>query len=232
MTATLETRSLTKSFGGVRAVDDVSLVIEPGQILGLIGPNGSGKTTLLNMIAGTLKPTAGAILLDGADVTGLAPHRKAGRGITRTFQTTRVMPQWTVRESLVLAGGGRRALPVSAAAERVGIDGVLDRPVGSLSSAQQRLVMVASALVAGPKVMLLDEPAVGMDVAETDHLHAVVKAIRDEHGASVIIVEHNMRFLMPLADSVVVMASGGILASGTPEAVRTNPEVISAYLGG
>lgn len=230
MTATLELRSLTKAFGGVRAVDDVSLAIETGHILGLIGPNGSGKTTLLNLIAGTLPPTGGTILLGGEDVTALAPHVKVARGIARTFQTTRVMSAWTVHESLALAGDGRSTS--IDAAKHVGIGDLLEQRVGSLSSAQQRLVMVATALASHPKVILLDEPAVGMDVEETDHLHRVVRGIRDEHGISVIVVEHNMRFLMSLADSVVVMATGRVLSTGRPDAVRNDPAVISAYLGG
>ena len=230
MTGTLEIQGLTKAFGGVRAVDDVSLTIHPGHILGLIGPNGSGKTTLLNMIAGTMKPTSGLIRLGGDDITALPPHVKVRRGVARTFQTTRVMSDWTVQESIALAGG--RGSDGVDAASHVGISELLPRRVGSLSSAQQRLVMVGCALAARPKVILLDEPAVGMDVDETDHLSAVVRGIRDEHGISVIVVEHNMRFLMSLADSVVVMASGRVLSTGRPEVVRNDPAVIAAYLGG
>ncbi|WP_137844995.1 ABC transporter ATP-binding protein [Microbacterium sp. 2FI] len=231
MTATLEVHGLTKLYGGVRAVDDVSFTVEPGHILGLIGPNGSGKTTLLNMIAGTTRPTAGSIRLAGGDVTALPPHRKSARGITRTFQTTRVMPTWTVEDSLALAAG-RGGMGVSEVATDVGIDDVLDRGVGDLSNAQQRLVMVGCALASRPAAILLDEPAVGMGVGETDHLSAVVRGIRDHHGISVIVVEHNMRFLMALADSVVVMATGSVLSAGRPEIVRNDPAVIAAYLGG
>ncbi len=230
MTATLEIHGLTKTFGGVRAVDSVSLTVEPGRILGLIGPNGSGKTTLLNMIAGTTRPASGSIRLGGDDVTSLPPHVKVARGIARTFQTTRVMAAWTVEESLALAAG--HGLDPFDAATQVGIDDVFARRVGTLSSAQQRLVMVGCALASGAKVMLLDEPAVGMDVAETDHLSSVVRSIRDQHGISLIVVEHNMRFLMSLADSVVVMATGRILCAGRPEVVRNDPAVIAAYLGG
>ncbi|MGL4254684.1 MAG: ATP-binding cassette domain-containing protein, partial [Microbacterium sp.] len=168
MTATLEIEGLTKTFGGVRAVDSVSLTVQPGRIVGLIGPNGSGKTTLLNMIAGTTRPASGSIRLAGDDVTSFPPHVKVARGITRTFQTTRVMAAWTVEESLALAAG--HGLDPFDAATQVGIDDVLARRVGTLSNAQQRLVMVGCALASGAKVMLLDEPAVGMDVAETDHL--------------------------------------------------------------
>ncbi len=230
MTATLEIEGLTKTFGGVRAVDSVSLTVQPGRIVGLIGPNGSGKTTLLNMIAGTTRPASGSIRLAGDDVTSFPPHVKVARGITRTFQTTRVMAAWTVEESLALAAG--HGLDPFDAATQVGIDDVFARRVGTLSNAQQRLVMVGCALASGAKVMLLDEPAVGMDVAETDHLSSVVRSIRDQHGISLIVVEHNMRFLMSLADSVVVMATGRVLCAGRPEVVRTDPAVIAAYLGG
>ncbi|GAT74345.1 ABC transporter ATP-binding protein [Microbacterium hydrocarbonoxydans] len=230
--STLVIDALSKDFGGVHAVKDVSVSVDRGRILGLIGPNGSGKTTLLNMIGGTIAPTAGRVLLDGADVSRLTPHRKVRRGIARTFQTTRLLADWTVRETLELA---RRARPDAPSAERtariVGVEDDLDRVGSSLPSAVQRLVMIATALAAAPQVVLLDEPAVGMDVAETDHLQDVVARVRDELEASVIVVEHNMRFLMPLADEVVVMASGSVLSAGTPEHVRNDPAVIAAYLG-
>lgn len=223
---------LSKDFGGVHAVKDVSVSVDSGRVLGLIGPNGSGKTTLLNMIGGTIAPTAGRVLLDGADVSRLNPHRKVRRGIARTFQTTRLLADWTVRETLELARRARADSPaVESTARIVGIEPELDRIGGSLPSAVQRLVMIATALAASPRVLLLDEPAVGMDVAETDHLQDVVARVRDELGISVIVVEHNMRFLMPLADEVVVMASGGVLSAGSPEHVRNDPAVIAAYLG-
>ncbi len=230
--STLVIDGLSKDFGGVHAVKDVSVSVDRGRILGLIGPNGSGKTTLLNMIGGTIAPTAGRVLLDGADVSRLTPHRKVRRGIARTFQTTRLLADWTVRETLELARRARPdAPPVERTARIVGVEDDLDRVGSSLPSAVQRLVMIATALAAAPQVMLLDEPAVGMDVAETDHLQDVVARVRDELEASVIVVEHNMRFLMPLADEVVVMASGSVLSAGTPEHVRNDPAVIAAYLG-
>lgn len=232
MTATLTIDGLTKTFGGVHAVRDVSFTLDRGAVLGLIGPNGSGKTTLLNMVAGTLRPTSGRVLLNGADVTRLSPHRKVAKGISRTFQSTRLLKTWTVRRTLELAATARAdTLPIATIAELVGISDDLDREATSLPSAVQRLVMVASALAAHPEVLLLDEPAVGMDVAETDHLQEVIRRARAELGATVIVVEHNMRFLMALADSVVVMASGSVLTSGPPQQVRNDPAVISAYLG-
>jgi ABC-type branched-subunit amino acid transport system ATPase component len=232
MTAILAVDALTKEFGGVHAVDRVSFTLERGQILGLIGPNGSGKTTLLNLIAGTLRPSTGRVILDGADVTRLLPHRKVARGIARTFQSTRLLGEWTVRQTLTLACAARATThsPAEIAA-LVGIEDDLERVTGSLPSAIQRLVMVATALATRPEVLLLDEPAVGMDVEEADRLQGVIRLAVTDLGATVIVVEHNMRFLMPLADSIIVMASGSVLATGDPQTVRKNPAVIAAYLG-
>lgn len=224
--------ALSKDFGGVHAVKEVSVSVDRGRVLGLIGPNGSGKTTLLNMIGGTIAPSSGRVLLDGVDVGRLSPHRTVRRGIARTFQTTRLFSGWTVRDAVNLARRARPGSPpVERTAEIVGIEDDLDRVGSSLPSATQRLVMIATALAAAPTVLLLDEPAVGMDVAETDHLQRVVARVRDELETSVIVVEHNMRFLMPLADEVVVMASGEVLSAGSPEHVRNDPAVIAAYLG-
>jgi ABC-type branched-subunit amino acid transport system ATPase component len=232
MTAVLELDALSKSFGGVRAVADVTFSVDAGQILGLIGPNGSGKTTLLNLIAGTLKPTSGRVILGGADVTSLNPHRKVSKGIARTFQSTRLLDDWTVRSTLELASAARPSTPAVADVARiVGITDDLDSVTSSLPSAVQRLVMVASALAARPELILLDEPAVGMDPEEADHLRDVIRLARSELDATVIVVEHNMRFLMALADSVVVMASGKVLSEGTPQEVRKDPAVVTAYLG-
>ena len=232
MSAVLEVEGLSKDFGGVHAVHEVSFALERGVILGLIGPNGSGKTTLLNLVAGTLRASSGRVVLDGLDVTRFTPHRKVSRGIARTFQTTRLLGDWTVRRTLEVAAAARRGGPSAGDIARVvGIADDLDRAAGSLPSATQRLVMVASALATQPQVLLLDEPAVGMDIDETDHLKAVIEVARADLGATVIVVEHNMRFLMTLADSVIVMASGSVLSSGTPQQVRNDPAVVTAYLG-
>jgi branched-chain amino acid transport system ATP-binding protein len=232
MSAVLELEALSKDFGGVHAVNGVTFAVERGSVLGLIGPNGSGKTTLLNMIAGTIAPTSGRVLLSGADVTRLSPHRKVRRGISRTFQSTRLLDDWTVRRTLELSAAARPGtLSANEVGDIVGITDDLDRLTSSLPSAVQRLVMVASALAARPEVLLLDEPAVGMDIDEADHLQRVIRVARDDLGATVIVVEHNMRFLMALADSVIVMASGKVLSSGSPQEVRKDPAVITAYLG-
>jgi ABC-type branched-subunit amino acid transport system ATPase component len=234
MTDLLECRELVKRFGGLRAVDGVSFTVGAGTVLGLIGPNGSGKTTLLGMLAGTHEPSAGEVLLGGRSVSGRGAHRAVRAGVARTFQTTRLFGSWTLRETLRLARGeaGKRAAASDGAlADLLGLDGLLDRPCALLSSAEQRLAMIAVALATAPRVLLLDEPAVGMDTDETVALAGAVRRVAADLGVAVIVVEHNMHFLMPLADSVIVMASGKVLATGTPAEVRADRAVIASYLG-
>ena len=233
MTALLEARDVVKRYGGVRAVDGVSCRLDAGQILGLIGPNGSGKTTRLGVLAGTHDPTEGTVLLEGRTVSGRGAHRTVRGGIARTFQTTRLFPTWTLRDALRLAAGERsnRAFDDHVVPELLGLAGMLDRPCASLTSAAQRLAMIAVALTTGPQVLLLDEPAVGMDTDEALALAAAVRRIRSELEVGVVVVDHNMHFLMPLADTVLVMASGKVLATGTPAQVRADQAVIASYLG-
>ncbi|GAB3673039.1 ABC transporter ATP-binding protein [Actinocorallia lasiicapitis] len=236
MTALLTVDRLVKRFGGVAAVDGVSFTLDPGSVLGLIGPNGSGKTTLLGMLAGTHEPTEGRVVLDGRVASGNGAHHAVRAGIARTFQTTRLFPSWTLRDSLRLARRERRGrrTPWSdeAIAGLLGLAGRLDVPCSALTSAAQRLSMIALALATGPRVLLLDEPAVGMDHAEADALATAVKRVSSELSVAVVVVDHNMHFLMPLADSVLVMAAGAVLATGTPEQIRSDEAVIASYLGG
>jgi ABC-type branched-subunit amino acid transport system ATPase component len=238
VTALLEARDVVKRFGGVRAVDGVSFTLDGGTILGLIGPNGSGKTTLLGVLAGTHDPTEGTVLLDGREVAGRGAHRTVHDGIVRTFQTTRLFPTWTLRETLRLARGERRrgrrdfgGLDDVEVARLLGLEQDLDRPCAALTSASQRLAMIAVALATGPRVLLLDEPAVGMDTDEASALAAAVRRVRTDLGVGIVVVDHNMHFLMSLADTVLVMASGAVLASGTPAQVRADESVIASYLG-
>ena len=234
MTALLEAREVVKRFGGVSAVDGVSLTLERGAILGLIGPNGSGKTTLLGVLAGTHDATTGEVFLDGAEVSNKGAHRTVHAGIARTFQTTRLFPTWTLRRSLALAHGERPKQRGGHDADLpalLGLTGHLDRPCASLTSAQQRLAMIAVALGTGPQVLLLDEPAVGMDTDEGAALAGAIRRVSGELGVGVVVVDHNMHFLMSLADTVLVMASGKVLATGTPAEVRANEAVIASYLG-
>ena len=235
MTALLQATDVVKRFGGVRAVDGVSFELEAGSILGLIGPNGSGKTTLLGVLAGTHDPSEGTVRLQGQVCSSRGAHRTVRTGIARTFQTTRLFPSWTLAESLALARNERPASRTGWSDEQVAsvlhLDGLLERQCASLTSAQQRLAMIAVALSTAPRVLLLDEPAVGMDDDEALALAAAVRRIRSELDIAVVVVDHNMHFLMPLADTVLVMASGKVLASGTPAQVRADESVIASYLG-
>ncbi|SDC91164.1 ABC transporter ATP-binding protein [Actinokineospora iranica] len=234
MSALLTVDRVVKRFGGVAAVDGVSFTLDAGSVLGLIGPNGSGKTTLLGVLAGTHEPTSGTVTLDGKVASGKGAHRAVHAGIARTFQTTRLFGSWTLREGLRLAHGerrGRQAWSDDRLADLLGLDGLLDQPCASLTSAAQRLAMIALALATGPRVLLLDEPAVGMDTAEAAALADAVRRAADELDVAVVVVDHNMQFLMPLADTVLVMAAGAVLAEGTPEQIRADEAVIASYLG-
>jgi branched-chain amino acid transport system ATP-binding protein len=236
MTALLTVDNVVKRYGGLAAVDGVSFTLDAGGVLGLIGPNGSGKTTLLGVLAGTHDPTEGTVTLDGRVASGRGAHRAVRAGIARTFQTTRLFGTWTLRDSLRLARGEVKGRTGAASdddiAELLGLDGLLDRPCGALTSAAQRLAMIALALATGPRVLLLDEPAVGMDTGESAALAAAVRRVADRLGVAVVVVDHNMHFLMPLADRVLVMAAGAVLATGTPEEIRADEAVIASYLGG
>jgi ABC-type branched-subunit amino acid transport system ATPase component len=236
MTALLTVQGLGKRFGGVRAVDGVDLTLESGLIHGVIGPNGSGKTTLLGLLSGTYRPSAGAILLEGRRIDGIAAHRTVDAGIARTFQTTRLFARWTLRDNLAIAATAKRArgeaaAAIGAALDLTGLGARADALGGSLSNAEQRLAMIAVALATKPRLVLLDEPAVGMSPAEAGHLGRVIRRIRDHDGMTIVIVEHNMHLMMGLADRIFVMNAGRRLAEGTPADIRADPAVIAAYLG-
>ena len=236
MTALLNVADVVKTFGGVHAVDGVSFRVDEPSVLGLIGPNGCGKTTLLGALAGTHAPTAGRVELEGAVISGRGAYRTTRAGVALTFHTTRLFSSWTLRESMVLAAveghsNSRSSPSTTALAGLLHLSELLDRPCASLSSAQQRLAMIAVALSTSPKVLLLDEPAVGMGLDEARALAESIRRARDELAVGVVVVDHNMHFLMPLADTVLVMAAGQVLATGTPTEIRANEDVISTYLG-
>jgi branched-chain amino acid transport system ATP-binding protein len=246
MAAVLEVESLTKSFGGIRAVDGVSFAVQEGEILGLIGPNGSGKSTLFNCILGQLAPSSGDVRLDGRAITGLRPCDLNRLGVGRTFQLLQVFPQLTVRENLVLAGQehaggmwsrlfGPRDAGLGGAAERM-IDffrlrKLADERAGALSYGQQKLLDVAMAFMAGPRLVLLDEPAGGVNLTMLGDLRERLRAINAESRATFVVIEHNMEFVMALCTRILVLAEGRIIAQGTPDEVRNDPAVIDAYLG-
>jgi branched-chain amino acid transport system ATP-binding protein len=242
----LQVEGVAKHFGGIRAVEDVSFDVHEGEILGIIGPNGCGKSTLFNCILGQLTPTSGRVRLDGQDVTGFTPEEMNKRGVSRTFQLLQVFPELSVRENLILAGQehkgtmlsrlfGPRDAGLTAEAERMigffRLGHLADAKAGGLSYGQQKLLDAAMAFMAGPRLVLLDEPAGGVNLTMLGDLRERLKMMNAEAGATFVVIEHNMDFVMSLCTRVVVMAEGKVLAMGTPAEVRANPAVIEAYLG-
>ena len=239
LSAVLEVRGLAKAFGGIRAVDGVSFEVREGEILGLIGPNGSGKSTLFNCILGQLAPSAGEVRIDGRAITGKRPCELNRLGVGRTFQLLQVFPQLTVRENLILAGQehrgsmwsrlvGRRDAGLGAAADRMieffRLTQLAEENAGSLSYGQQKLLDVAMAFMAGPRLVLLDEPAGGVNPTMLAGLRERLREINAAQRATFVVIEHNMEFVMSLCTRILVLAEGRIIAEGTPDEIRANPD--------
>jgi branched-chain amino acid transport system ATP-binding protein len=247
VSAVLEVRDLAKAFGGISAVNGVSFDVHEGEILGLIGPNGSGKSTLFNCILGQLPPSGGEVRIDGRPITGMRPCELNRLGVGRTFQLLQVFPQLTVRENLILAAQehqgsmwsrlvGRRDAGRGAAADRMieffRLTALAEEKAGALSYGQQKLLDVAMAFMAGPRLVLLDEPAGGVNPTMLAGLRERLREINAAEHATFVVIEHNMEFVMSLCTRILVLAEGRIIAEGSPEEIRNNPAVVEAYLGG
>ncbi|MBI5066829.1 MAG: ABC transporter ATP-binding protein [Deltaproteobacteria bacterium] len=232
----LEVRGLTKRFGGLTANEDVSFSLSAGEIVGLLGPNGAGKTTVFNSLAGFFAPTSGDILLEGRSIAGLPPERVAALGVARTFQIVRIFKSMTVRENVMVAALLRhRAVPVARrkadeALAFTGLSGRAGDPAGQLTVAEQKRLEVTRALAIEPRLLLLDEVMAGLTSSEVHEAVEMVKRIRDR-GIACVVVEHVMEGIMPIADRVVVLERGRVIADGPPAAVASDAAVIAAYLG-
>ena len=252
MSANVEIREVSKSFGGVQAVSGVSLDVNGGEITSVIGPNGAGKTTVLNMISGFYHPDRGRILLDGADITNLSPSYVAARGVARTFQNIALFRGMTVLDNLMLGRHVRMKAGVFSSfvywglaqkeevRNRRRIEDLIDflkiqdlrrRPTGSLAYGLQKRVELGRALALDPKVLLLDEPMGGMNQEEKEDMARFILDVNEEWGTTIILIEHDMGVVMDVSDRVAVLDMGQKIAEGTPDEVKANPRVIKAYLG-
>ncbi|MGB5870162.1 MAG: ABC transporter ATP-binding protein [Albidovulum sp.] len=233
----LEIKGISKNFGGVQAVNDVSFTVGANEIHGLIGPNGAGKTTMINLISGLLSVTSGEILVKGERIDTLPAEKRARKGVARTFQNLRLFRNLTVRRNIEVAEiqvrGAESTDPdlVEDAIDRFGLREVLDEVPDSLPYGQMRRLEIVRALALRPCVLMLDEPAAGMNPDETDTLFRNITWLRTRHPCAIVLIDHDLKFIMSACERLTVMNMGSLLASGLPQDVTTNKEVISAYLG-
>jgi branched-chain amino acid transport system ATP-binding protein len=243
----LRVENVSKQFGSLVAVNDVSMNVEPGELRAVIGPNGAGKTTFFNTISGFLPPSAGRIIFDGEDITSLLPARRVWRGMARTFQITEVFPELSVRENLRVAvevAAGYRLSPwlsrgadgemrarVTELMDMGGLAGKADRLVGELSHGDQRATEIMMALALKPRLLLLDEPTAGMGDQETHDITRLIRRLHQEQKLTIVLIEHDMRVVFHLADRILVLDQGKLLAEGTPQEIAASEAVQAAYLG-
>lgn len=244
----IETKNLTINFGGLKAVNDVSITVKKGLFTTIIGPNGAGKTTLFNLISGLLQPTEGLVYFKGTDITGLSPMQRVAMGIGRSFQLTNVFPNLSVHENVRLALQSREktgykiftsykkfpALEEEASAllEQVLLDDKMNSPAASLNHGEQRKLELAMVLAMKPDVLLLDEPTAGMALEEVPAMFELLSKTKKEQQNTVLLIEHKMDLVTKLSDTVIVLVNGSVLTEGTAAEVSENPEVLKAYLGG
>ena len=243
----LKVQNVSRHFGSLVAVNDVSLTVEPGELRAVIGPNGAGKTTFFNLVSGFFPPSSGTILFDGRDITALPPYKRVALGMARTFQITQIFPELSVRENLripVEVAAGLRLRPwlsrdadgelrarVIDLLEMGGLTDKADRLVGELSHGDQRATEIMMSLALKPRLLLLDEPTAGMGDQETYDITRLIRRLHKEQGLSIVLIEHDMRVIFHLADRIMVLAEGAVLAEGTPDEIGANEVVQAAYLG-
>jgi len=243
----LSVENVSRNFGNLHAVNDVSMTVQAGELRAVIGPNGAGKTTFFNLISGFFRPTAGRILFDGIDITRLPPHRRVAIGMARTFQITEVFPELSVYDNVqipVEIEAGHRLSPWTsrAAAAKVrnrvdelitmgGLSAKADRLVGELSLGDQRSTEIAMSLALRPRLLLLDEPTAGMGDQETYDITQLIRKLHKDQALSMVLIEHDMRVIFQLAQRIMVLAEGRVLAEGTPAEIAASEEVQAAYLG-
>ena len=248
----LEVSGLCMRFGGLLAVNNVALQVKEKQVVSMIGPNGAGKTTVFNCLTGFYQPTDGNIALNGENIFGLPGHQIARKGVVRTFQNVRLFKDMSAVENLLVAQhrhlntnflAGLFNTPAYRQSEReamefaahwlneVNLTEVANRPAGTLAYGQQRRLEIARCMMTKPSILMLDEPAAGLNPRETDDLKALIGVLRDQHNVTVLLIEHDMKLVMSISDYIYVINQGSPLADGTPEQIRNNPAVIKAYLG-
>jgi branched-chain amino acid transport system ATP-binding protein len=248
----LEVSGLSMRFGGLLAVNGVSLSVNEKQVVSMIGPNGAGKTTVFNCLTGFYQPTSGSVSLDGEAIAGLPGHKIAQKGVVRTFQNVRLFKDMTAVENLLVAQhrhlntnflsglfktpsfrrSERKAMEYAAYwLDQVNLTEFANRTAGTLAYGQQRRLEIARCMMTRPRILMLDEPAAGLNPRETEDLKALIGVLRDQHNVTVLLIEHDMKLVMSISDHIYVINQGTPLADGTPEQIRENPDVIKAYLG-